>query len=371
MNIGCDARALLGPRTGVGTWTVQIMAGLARTPGWRVELFTPAPLELPAPLAAAGASAVAPPPVRLPGSLWLQWLVPGALRSRGTDLFIASLAIAPRRCPVPFVVVVHDLTPRLLPGRHTLKNRFCFNAWVEDSLADASAVVVPSGATRDEVLREFPWAAGRVRIIGEGADPRFSPGASPGEAERIRARYAGGRPYVLHLGTLEPRKGILDLVAAWERIAEPGPDAPDLVLAGGEGWRTGPILARIARSPLAGRIHLPGRVPDEDLPALYRSAEVFVLASEAEGFGLPVAEALRCGTPVVVTETPALLEVAGGAALTAPVHDPAALATAIRRALEPAERDRLRAAAIRRAPALGWDGAVAAWRELVREVAGA
>ncbi len=371
MNIACDARALLGPRTGVGTWTVQIMAGLAATPGWRVELLTPAPLEdLPAPLAEAGASAVAPPPVRLPGSLWLQWLVPGQLRGLGANLFVASLAVAPRRCPVPSIVVVHDLTPRLLPDRHTLKNRFCFNAWVEDSLAGASAVVVPSCATRDELVRAFPWAVDRVRVIGEGADPRFSPEAAPGEAERIRARYAGGRPYLLHVGTLEPRKGILDLVAAWERIAESGPGAPDLVLAGGPGWGTGPILARIARSPLAGRIHLPGRVPDADLPALYRSAEAFVLASEAEGFGLPVAEALRCGAPVVVTETPALLEVAGGAALTAPVHDPGALAAAIRRALEPAERDRLRAAALERAPALGWEAAVAAWRELVREVAG-
>ena len=354
----------------MGTWTVNVMAGLARTEGWRVTLMAPSPLTVPEPLAAAGAVAADPPPVRLPGSLWLQWLVPGQLRRRPADVFVASLAVAPRRCPAPAIVVVHDLTPRLLPERHTLKNRFCFNAWVEDSVTDAAAVVVPSAATRDALLRAFPRAAERVRVIGEGAAPRFSPEAAPGEADRIRDRYAGGRRYLLHLGTIEPRKGIVDLVAAWERVVRDDPGAPDLVLAGGRGWGAGPILGRIARSPYRDRIHLPGYVPEADTPALLRSAELFVLASEAEGFGLPVAEALRCGTPTVVTAVPALLEVAGGAAAVAPVGDPAALAGVIRRALAPGERDRLRRAALGRAAALGWEDPVAAWRALVREVAG-
>ncbi len=368
MNIACDARALAGPRTGVGTWTVHVMKGLARTEGWRVELLAPGPIDPPGPLREAGVSVPAPPPVRLPGSLWLQWLVPGLLRRLGSDLLVAPLGTAPRRCPVPFILVVHDLTPRLLPHRHTLKNRFCFNAWLEDSVHGAAAVVTPSEATREALLAVVPRAADRIRVIGEGADPRFSPEAAPGEAERIRERYAGGRAYILHLGTLEPRKGLPDLVAAWERLASEDPGAPDLVLAGGPGWGTGPILERIARSFLRDRIHLPGYVPDADAPALLRSAELFVLASESEGFGLPLAEALCCGTPCVITRAPALLEVAAGAAHTVPVHDPEALAEGLRAALVPEERERLRRAALERAPALGWEPAVEAWRALVREV---
>ena len=371
MRIACDARALVGPRTGVGTWTAAIMGGLARLPGWRVELLAHVPFELPPSFEGSAAAAVPPPRPPLPGTLWLQWLLPAQLERLRPDVFVAALAVAPRRCPVPSVVMVHDLTPRLRPERHTLKNRFCFNAYLEDSLDGAAAVVVPSEATRHDVLAVRPRLAGRIHVIGEGADPRFRPADDPEEARRIRDRYAGGRRYVLHLGTLEPRKGIPVLVGAWERLAAADPGAPDLVLAGAPGWGTGPILARIGRSPFRERIHLPGYVPDGDLPGLLRSAEAFVLASEAEGYGLPLAEALCCGVPSVVSDVPALREVAGGAALLVPPGDPAALAAALREALEPETSARLAAAAVARGRALRWDGAVAAWRRLLETVAGA
>lgn len=369
MNIACDARALLGPRTGVGTWTVEIMAGLCRIPGWRVELMAHRPFTPPGELAAAGAAVVPPAVPGLPGTLWLQWVLPGQLRRRPGAIFVGSLAMAPRRCPVPAVVVVHDLTPRLAPHRHTLKNRFCFNAYLEDSLIEAAAVVVPSAATRDVLLELFPRVGHKVRVVGEGASDRFQPAAAPGEAEAMRARYAGGRPYILYLGTIEPRKGIPDLVRAWSDLAAHRPETPDLVLAGAVGWGAGPILASVERSHAAGRIHLAGYVPARDLPALLRSAELFVLPSESEGFGLPLAEAICCGVPSVASDDPALVEVAGGAALHVPANDPTALAGALRRALAPDERRRLREAALERAPALRWEPAVKAWRTLLEELA--
>ncbi len=370
MNIACDARALVGPRTGVGTWTVEVMSRLARTPGWRVELMAHRPFTPPGELAAGGAVVVPPPAPGLPGTLWLQWVLPARLRRRPGTVFVGSLAMVPRRCPVPAVAVVHDLTPRLIPHRHTLKNRFCFNAYLEDSLAEAEVVVVPSLATREALLQLFPRVQEKVRVIGEGASERFRPEAAPGEAAAMRARHAGGRPYILALGTLEPRKGIPELVRAWSELALEDPGVPDLVLAGAVGWGAGPILAAVKRSPAASRIHLPGYVPAEDLPALLRSAELFVLPSEAEGFGLPLAEALCCGVPSIASEAPALREVAGGAALHVPAHHPEALARAMRRALAPDERRRLREAALRRAPALRWEPVIAAWRALLEELAG-
>ncbi len=368
MNIACDARALLGPRTGVGTWTVEIMSRLARTPGWRVELMAHRPFDPPQELAAAGAAAVPPEFPGLPGTLWVQWVLPGQLRRRRETLFVGSLAMAPRRCPVPAVVVVHDLTPRLAPHRHTLKNRFCFNAYLEDSLSEAEAVVVPSRATRDVLLEIFPRVGHKVRVIGEGASDRFQPEGALGEAEAMRARYAGGRPYILYLGTIEPRKGIPVLVRAWSELAAHRPETPDLVLAGAIGWGAGPILASVERSPAAGRIHLAGYVPARDLPALLRSAELFVLPSESEGYGLPLAEAICCGVPSIASDDPALVEVAGGAALHVAVNDPAALASAMDRALAQEERRRLREAAVERAPVLRWEPAVKAWRTLLEEL---
>lgn len=370
MNIACDARALLGPRTGVGTWTVNIMEGLAAHPGWRVELVAHRRMILPRELDEAGAVGVPPSFEGLPGTLWLQWLLPGELRSRRADVFVASLAVAPRRCPVPSVVMVHDLTPRSSPRRHTLANRFCFNAYLEDSLDRAAAVVTPSIGTRDEVLSLVPAVEDKLHVIAEGAAERFTHEAPSGEAETTRARFAHGRPYILYLGTLEPRKGIPDLVAAWEQLVTEAAGAPDLVLAGGRGWGMGPILAAVEGSTYRERIHLPGYVPDEVVPALLRSAELFVLPSEAEGYGLPLAEALCCGTPAVATDIPPLREVAGNAVPLIPVGDRHRLAETLRVALKPDERGWLREKAIERAPFLRWEKAVSEWGHLLAEVVG-
>ncbi len=347
------------------------MGGLAAHSGWRVELLAHRRVVLPRELEEAGAEAVPPSFEGLPGTLWLQWLLPAQLRSRRPDVFVASLAVAPRRCPIPSVVMVHDLTPRLSPRHHTLANRFCFNAYLEDSLDRAAAVVTPSIGTRDEVLGLAPAVEDRVHVIAEGAAERFTHEAPAGEAEATRGRIADGRPYVLYLGTLEPRKGIPDLVAAWEQLVTEDAGAPDLVLAGGRGWGTGPILAAVKGSRHRERIHLPGYVPDEVVPALLRSAELFVLPSEAEGYGLPLAEALCCGTPAVITDIPALREVAGNAVRVVPVGDRGALAEVLRVALDPGERGRLREKAIERAPVLRWGKAVSDWRRLLVEVAGA
>jgi len=368
MIIACDGRALLGPRTGVGTWTVHVMGGLAETPGWTVEVYAHTEPTLPDENLSADLVPVRPPAFRLPGSLWLQWSLPSELKNHGCDLFVGTLAVVPRRCPIPSIVAVHDLTPRLCPDRHTLKNRFCFNAYLEDSLEVASLIVTPTEAIREELLGVFPRVEGRVRVIGDGADHRFRPEGETGEEIRIRKQYAGGKRYILHLGTLEPRKGLSDLIEAWEILALERDGTPDLVLAGGAGWGVDALSRRIRRSPLRQRIHLPGYVPQADVPALLRAAEVFVLASEAEGFGLPLAEALCCGTPSVHSDIPVFHEVARGAALTAPVHAPGALAEVIARALEPEEARRLRLRAVERAADLRWAPTVEKWKTLVEEV---
>ncbi len=368
MNIACDARALVGPTTGVGTWTAQIMGGLARVPGWEVLLAASRPLTLPPELARA--TVLAPPRLSVPGTLWLHTALPRALEHAGADVFVAALAVVPRRCPVPAVAVVHDLTPRSHPHRHTLANRFCFNAYVEESLERARAVVAVSAATAQDVTMTFPRLRGRVRTICNGVDPFFSPAPQDADGAAVRERFSGGRPFLLHLGTLEPRKGLVTLVDAWEDVAEKDAATPDLVLAGAPGWDRGALVRRVAASPRRARIHLPGYVSRDDARSLLRHAAAFVLASEAEGFGLPLAEALCCGAPCVASDIPAAREVAGDAALFALPCDAAALADALREVLVPAAADELRRRAAVRAADLGWEPAVAAWRTLLEEIVG-
>lgn len=370
MNIGCDARALVGPRTGVGTWTERVMGGLARSGAGAIFLAASKTIAL-EPDESHHALRVLPPPV-MPtlGPVWLNTTVPGIIREYALEAWVGSLAILPLRAGCPSVSMVHDLTPRTHPERHTMANRLVFRFLLERSLRTAEIVVAGSAATEAEIVSAFPWVETRLERIGYGVDEWFSPAPSGDDGAAVRERFSGGRHYLLHLGTIEPRKGIVDLVAAWEALDQTRPDAPDLVIAGKPGWRTDPIMDRIHASPLADRIHTPGYVSRSDARELLRHAAVFALASEVEGFGLPLAEAVSCGSPAVATDIPALREAGGDAAIFCAPGEPGALASALAVALDPATAERLRHLARRRAPTLRWDLVVAAWADLLERVAG-
>jgi glycosyltransferase involved in cell wall biosynthesis len=369
MNITCDARSLVGPHTGVATWLTEVVFGLTRRHGSAVTLAASKPIDLPDRLANIGVQSLPPPRLGIPGTLWLHTLLPYELARTGADVFLASLAVVPRRCRTPAVAMVHDITPRTHPLHHTVANRFCFNAYVEESLDRAAAVVVGSTATESELLEHFPFVRAKLTRIPYGIDGFFSPAPAGDDGATTRARFSAGRPYLLHLGTLEPRKGVRDLVVAYEILRASRPDSPDLVLAGGLGWGTGPILASVESSPARQHIHLAGYVERDQARELLRHAEVFVLASEAEGFGLPLGEAISCATPSVASDIPPLREAGGDAALFTAPGDPAKLAATIERALDPVTADQLRRRAVRRAAGLRWEPAVDAWHELLTRVA--
>lgn len=368
MRIAFDARPLVGPRTGVGVWLEGLMRGLAAATNWRFVLC------LPRQVANLGLNdltdrcEVLAPPFPLPGTLWLHTIASPLLAGRA-DVFVATLGVLPRRVPVPSVLVVHDVTPRTRPGAHTLANRFCFNAYHEESLARADVIVCVSEATRTAVGHLQPRAGRRALVIGEGVDPLFSPAGEGETGEDVRRTFADGRKFIVQLGTVEPRKGVATLLAAHASLLAGRAGAPDLVLAGGRGWGGGWLGAALAHHPDASRVHLPGYVSRTDARDLLRYAEIVVLASEEEGFGLPLAEALACGAACVTTDAPALLEIAGGAARHVPRGDVPALTNALGVALGPEVQSALRAAARERAGALTWKRPLAEWRELLVEAA--
>jgi glycosyltransferase involved in cell wall biosynthesis len=370
MNIGCDARALVGPRTGVGTWTERVMGGLARSGVGPICLAASKTIALEADESHHALRVLSPPRMPTLGPVWLNTIVPRIIREHALEAWVGSLAILPLRVGCPAVAMVHDLTPRTHPGRHTMANRLVFRFFLERSLRSARVVVAGSAATEAEIIDAFPWVGSKLERIGYGVDEWFSPAPAGNDGRLVRERLSGGRPYVLHLGTIEPRKGVADLVAAWEDLNRVQPDAPDLVIAGKPGWQTEPIIERIHASHLAHRIHLTGYVDRDDARELLRHSAVFALASEVEGFGLPLAEAISCGVPAVATDIPALREAGGDAVIFCTPGDPAALTSALADALDPAAADRLRDRARRRAPTLRWEPVVAAWVELLERVTG-
>ena len=364
MRIAFDGRSLIGPRTGVGVWLEGLLRGLVRTTEWRFLLCLPRRVELAGLDEVADRLAVLAPRVPLPGTLWLHTVAAPMVAERA-DVYVATLGVLPRRVPIPTVLVVHDLTPRSHPSHHTPANRFCFNAYLEESVARADALVCISEATRAAVAHLQPAAARRALVIGAGVDPYFSPSSDESEKAATRRRFAGGRPFIVQLGTLEPRKGIGTLLAAHGTLLDRGTHVPDLVLAGGRGWGGGWLERALARHPARARVHLAGYVEREEARALLRAAEVAVLASDEEGFGLPLAEAMACGAACVASDAPALVEVAGGAARHFARGDASALAAALAEALVPETRCALQAAARSRTPALGREAPLAAWRELL------
>lgn len=370
MNIGCDARALVGPRTGVGTWTERVMGGLARSGEGTICLAASKTIALEADESHHALRVLPPPVMPILGPVWLNTTVPGIIREYALEAWVGSLAILPLRVGCPAVSMVHDLTPRTHPERHTMANRLVFRFLLERSLRTAEIVVAGSAATEAEIVTAFPWVEARLERIGYGVDEWFSPAPSGDDGAAVRERFSGGRRYLLHLGTIEPRKGIVDLVAAWEILNQTHSDGPDLVIAGKPGWETEPIMDRIHASPLAARIHVTGYVSRTDARELLRHAAVFALASEVEGFGLPLAEAVSCGVPAVATDIAALREAGGDAALFCTPGDPAALTSALADALDPATAERLRDLARRRGPTLRWEPVVTAWAELLERVTG-
>ena len=359
MKVAVDARALLHERTGIGTYTDAIARRLAARPELSVGLFAPRPL----PAAVDGAGAWTHHTDRHPfGILWLQSTLPGRLARWGADVLLAALTIGPARGDVPFVSTVHDLTPLTHPEWHAARTLVGFVPLWERTVERAARFVCVSETTARDLVARYPETAPRVRVAPNGVDTDFfTPGADGGSSDaiqRTRQRYAGGRPYILYLGTLEPRKNVESLVAACERLWGRRRARPDLVLAGGAGWKTAGLHRRIARSAYRDKIHVTGYAARDAARELYRAAEAFAYPSLAEGFGLPVLEAMACGIPVVASTAEALVEVGGEAALYAPPRSPEELSRQLERALEDAElRARLREAGPRRAARFTWDDA--------------
>jgi glycosyltransferase involved in cell wall biosynthesis len=176
--------------------------------------------------------------------------------------------------------------------------------------------------------------------------------------DRVRVRYDLPDRFILGLGTLQPRKNFVGLIEAFAQLLAHSYNVHDslhLVIVGGEGWLAEDVPAAVARLGLSGQVHLVGFVEDADLPALYSLASVFAFPTLYEGFGLPVLEAMACGTPVVAADNSSLPEVVGSAGLLVPTNDPAALVEALSSLLgEPFLRDRMVAAGLKQACWFTW-----------------
>jgi alpha-1,3-rhamnosyl/mannosyltransferase len=296
----------------------------------------------------------------LPDPLW--HVAAAARASRAVDVFLSTNSyLTAWFCLRPTAIVVYDLVPFVDRANARTSSARIEQATIRPALRRAAALPCISETTRADLVRLFPYAASKASVIPLAADPGFgAPVATPGHPA------LEGKPYVLAVGTLEPRKNLERLLAAWSSLDETARAGHVLALVGPVGWDSAPILAA-ARDRGA---QLLGRVSEDELRALYAGASAFAYPSLYEGFGLPVLEAMAAGAPVVTSNVSSLPEVAGDAALLVDPHDAGAIGAALARLLgDRALAEDLRARGRVQAATYSWERTARETLALLRSIA--
>lgn len=359
MKIGIDGR-LYGGHTGIGRYTTSLVTALVRLPEWKDDLI----------LLGTNARACLIDGVRFMGFeskhriVWSNLHAPYCIRTRGIEVYHAvdnlGLPILFPKGDARYVLTVHDLVPLRFPASVSWKHRWYFRIALGHLVQLADVIIVDSEATKKDLLDVYPGLKSSIEVIYLGIDhTRFFQAAGGRLGDELRRKYQiRDEPYILFVGVLEPKKNLPNLLRAFERLRRTWKNGRDhqLVLAGPKGWMVEEIFSVAKEEGLQEWAIIPGAIEDEDLPALYCGAEVFVFPSIYEGFGLPPLEAMACGVPVITSDTSSLPEMVGDAAITVSPYDIEGLAAAMRRVLEDQTlREEMRQKGLQRVQYFSWE----------------
>lgn len=364
MNVGIDARTLIGNRSGVGNYLTNIIESGAfdghavyayydPTEGDRTDLAVP------------DGTRFRWRPCRCPGLVdrlfgpaqpiwWVNVTLNRSLARDDIDCFFGPNFVQPVLFDGPSAVVVHDLIHRTLPEVHTTAYRLYLRAFLGASLRKADHVVTVSEHTKRDLLNYHQLPTDRVNVAHGAADDVFRPRELSTETrDRLCRELEIPERFALYVGNIEPRKNLVALLDAFAVLDE---ERPPLVIVGQEHLVDESLEEALEECSFRDRIHFTGYVPDEDLPLLYNMASVFVYPSLYEGFGLPPLEAMQSGTPVVVSDRTSLPEVVGDGGLTVDPDDVTALSDAVARLWsDPETRSKFETRGRQRAEQFSWD----------------
>jgi glycosyltransferase involved in cell wall biosynthesis len=335
---------------------VDLVVVSQRTDSDRYARYLPGAQVIAAPAAAAHR------PARL---AWEQTGLPLLAQQVNAQVVHSPFYTCPLRAGCPVTVTVHDATFFTEPEHYDKSKRTFFRSAIKTSLRRAARVIVPSKATRDELIRLLDADPTRIDVAYHGVDPVAFHAPSDDEKARVRARLGlGATPYVAFLGAKEPRKNVPNLIRGWVTAVTERADPPALVIAGGQG-HDDEIDRAVAEVPVHLRLLRPGYLRYADLPGYLGGALVAAYPSYGEGFGLPILEAMACGAPVLTTPRLSLPEV-GGDAVAYTSEDPAQIAVDLAALLDDEPRRyALAKAGAARAREFTWESSaevhVAAW----------
>ena len=360
--IGIDAsRAVLSERTGTENYSLNIIRALC-------AIDDRPPFRLFFPDGADGAclpttSRSVEHRIVAGQRLWTHLHLARELRHEPVDLLFVPAHVIPVTGP-PTVVTVHDLGYLHFPDDHPIRQRAMLRLSTRWNLRTARRIIAPSHFTAADIARRYPGLESRIDVIPHGVSTHLRPAESI-EIERVQRRYEIRSPYVLAVGTIQPRKNypLLAEALSIQNGAHPN-QLLSLVIAGRPGWKVKEVLGAMQPFEDSARVMLLNDVDDAALPALYSGAVATVQPSRFEGFGMPILESMACGTPVVHANNSSMAEVAGDAALSFRTSDAADLACRINDVRNNEElRRNLRERGLDRAKRFSWDQAAAATLE--------
>lgn len=300
-----------------------------------------------------------------PRSLAQQWIIPDRLRRLNAAVYHSPYYLMPYSTGAPTALTVYDVIPLHSLAGFSRRQRWLF--WAAHFLAfnASDRVITLSQAARADFLARFRLPANEVLVIAPGLTENFAPPTREA-LHTVRMTYQLPEQYLLYVGSQKPHKNLPALIRAYATLPK---SAPALMIAGPEEARF--PQARQAAAPLGDRVRFLGRVPDEDLPALYAGATLYLQPSLLEGFGFPVLEALGCGAPVACADIPALRELAQSAALYFDPRQPDSIAQTLSEALDsPGTLAALRERGQLRARAFTWERAALQTLEVYRQLEG-
>jgi len=328
MNIAIDIRPLMaGARTGVGEYTVELINALLKidsTNQYFLYYNSARAIEKNLPIwSAPNVKIIA---TKYPNKLFnfflkifkfprLDKLIAKKAKIKKVDVFISpNLGFVALQKNTRHILTIHDLSFEFFPEFFTLKQRFWHKLTSPRALCKrAHLIITPSENTKRDLIDYYNLSPEKIAVIYPALSPDFTP-ATPEQISNIKKKYNLPEKFFLFLGTIEPRKNIIALIDAYEKIFSSLSFPYQLIIAGAQGWKNNKILIRAKNSPLKDKIKIIGYVAAADKPALYASANIFVYPSFYEGFGFPVLEAIASGVPVITSNRSSVPEITGSAA---------------------------------------------------------
>ena len=310
MRIGLDGFPLASPKTGVGHYTFELARALAElAPQNELEFISPLAYgpNLKAEFDAIPNLAAVNPPTNSLTRRWWSIGLPRYLKRNPVDIFHGTNYEVPLWNRKRNVLTVHDLSVFTHPDKHEPDIARRARRRLPIMLRSSAMIITPTEAVKSELSERFKIDPDRIAVTPEAPRKSFQPMPAT-DAAAVRTRLGIDTNFILFVGTIEPRKNLLTLVRAFERVLRQTEQRPQLVIAGGQGWLSEDLHRLLKQLAFGDRLRLAGYLDDEDLRALYSSCKVFVYPSLYEGFGLPPLEAMTCGAPVIASRIPALVE---------------------------------------------------------------